>query len=843
MEPVARPRRRRHRSRPAAPWVEWAQLGLLALVVVGSALSLGAQSVAATLTFALLAWLGVGLSLSGRPSLPWVALPLGALAVWSALQAAPLPRSWLALASPHAAEIWSGAEELLGAGSLRGSLSLAPSASLLEAVKYASYAAVAIMSASLASQGRQRWVLGLLFGSALSVALVTLLHGVLGAKLLYGVLPLSFDPGPWGMGPLVNPNNRGGYFNLGLFAGLGLAVQRDARAGRSLLALGVALLVAMSLLAHSRGATLALGAGVLWLGGGALWRRLRRRQASSSDGAALLLLGCLVAGGAFVLLGSGGAGVGRVLDDGSLRKLEVQGWSKPLLVDYAWLGVGRGAFEGVFAAYRRGGGYISYQYAENFIIQWVAEWGAPVALAALATLTYALWARRGERAPTRLVRVGLGVLLLQNLVDLALELPAVALAVAAASGVLSAPWRRLAAPPPPGRWRLALAALGGGTLLLGGLWGRTSQRDARDALGELRRAALQAGSGEARGAAFEAARRLVASFPADAYGALVGAEQSRWLAPREQGRWVGWALERDPASGRAQIVLADYVHLRGGPSQALGALRRAVELEPALGRVVAGRIARWATSPAQVLQAVPEGRPGAALLLLLAKRPELEAQQLELLDEAVRRDEDSQPARVQYVGAALKALDAGAPACAGERRQGCLERAEQVARALAERYADSASGVELVARVLARAERVDAALAWLDERCPRLSQGSGCWRLRLELSWERPLDDQRRAALRAYVTLACDGAESCAKACSWVGRQLAAHGSHAAAVDYFGRAVREHPSATGWLDLAKAAQAAGQQERAREALRRAKSLGAREDGVRRQVEAVEQQLR
>ena len=103
-------------------------------------------------------------------------------------------------------------------------------------------------------------------------------------------------------------------------------------------------------------------------------------------------------------------------------------WVKPLVRDHPYFGIGRGAFESVFPFYRPSPGNVVYTHAENFVGQWIAEWGPAVALAALGTLAWAFAPRRlgvHRSAIAAGAWCGVVVLLVQNLVDLALEVPGV----------------------------------------------------------------------------------------------------------------------------------------------------------------------------------------------------------------------------------------------------------------------------------------------------------------------------------------------------------------------------------------------------------------------------------
>ena len=91
----------------------------------------------------------------------------------------------------------------------------------------------------------------------------------------------------------------------------------------------------------------------------------------------------------------------------------------------------------MFPAYRMGSDNMVYSHPENFVAQWISEWGIPVALAAFCALAWALRPRNmgaGRDAAGTAVCVAVAALLLQNMFDLALEVPAVPILVAATVG-------------------------------------------------------------------------------------------------------------------------------------------------------------------------------------------------------------------------------------------------------------------------------------------------------------------------------------------------------------------------------------------------------------------------
>ena len=125
------------------------------------------------------------------------------------------------------------------------------------------------------------------------------------------------------------------------------------------------------------------------------------------------------------------------LMDETTSKIRLVEWTVPIIRDYLWFGVGRGAYEAVSGAYRSMVGFATYQHAENFIADWAAEWGVVASLAALISFGWLLRPNKTgllrHPLPTAAL-IGVLVLFLQNLVDLGLEVTAVGIAVATTLG-------------------------------------------------------------------------------------------------------------------------------------------------------------------------------------------------------------------------------------------------------------------------------------------------------------------------------------------------------------------------------------------------------------------------
>jgi tetratricopeptide (TPR) repeat protein len=835
---------------------------LTALTVGSSALAIGAVHPTvrlAVLPFALLAGvLAVGTARLRYRELPAPAIVLGLLALYTALQTLPLPFSLLARLSPAAADVWEMAARPFGESAPAfASLSVDPTATWGEALKWLGYAAIFLAASELGRRKSARAGAVIVFGSAIAVALVTVAHGLLDLDRVYGFYePIQARP-TWALSPLLNTNNLAGYMNLGAFCGLGLLFARAEAAPRWLLLLGVTPLFAVAVLTGSRGGfiTLCIGFVVLVAALRFVQRRVGRGEAKRVPSWAPLAAAVLVVS-LFVALG-GNDNIWAALLDESTAKLAIVDWTRGLLSAYPWFGVGRGAFGTAFAAHRQGQGAVIYEYAESFPAHWASEWGIPVAAIALVAFVWLLRPRRLRAFwdPTAAaVFVGCLTLLLQNLVDLSLELASFGLALTAALGALhgaahaaseketplaaSNPTAPSAPPGVPMTWfRRTIAALPAWTLLLLGvsftvMVARTGLRSAladRHALTDR----FHATRFEGRDSATEFWRELRAGInrhPADPHLPVLGA-----LAAQASGKdplpWISQALRRDPLNARAHFLLAEPLYRRGAKAQGLLALRLAAQHDRSLHRLVAERVVAWNTDPASFAAVVPEGAEGAALLLQLVQelgrvRRDVESSALldRLLEQAITRAPD-QPGpyaiRARRTLAALARSGEDAP-CAGERRAACLETLTRNVHALVKLRPDSADAVLLRAELLIAQGRARDAERMLSLECAKLRTSTECFRKRVELLVGA--EDRRglKDAVNAYLGAACSTSRSCAAAAIWLGNAMARQKDWGQALQHYERAAREEPSGEVWLKVAEAASHVGAYTRANAALTHAR---------------------
>jgi O-antigen ligase len=225
------------------------------------------------------------------------------------------------------------------------------------------------------------------------------------------------------------PSAFAGFLLLSLPASLSLAARRGLSRGWRVLALVSAVAQAGALfLTYSRGAFLALFAGLVLLALGSGRSPTARRGALAA--AALALVGLLVVAGVQgeALLGPGGA-LGERLGNWKVALAEIG--ARPLT------GVGWGAYGSAYTLYQEPGMNQS-RFAHNSYLQLGAEGGLLV-LPLLAVFLAWAFARLARPAPgERAVALGVLATLLHNLVDFTFFLPGNALPFWLLAGALAA---------------------------------------------------------------------------------------------------------------------------------------------------------------------------------------------------------------------------------------------------------------------------------------------------------------------------------------------------------------------------------------------------------------------
>ncbi len=792
------------------------QLLVVALVagVAVPAFALGGVHSTVLAVFAVIACSGITLwCWTQRHRLPTPALGLLVLTAWCLLQALPLPASWVGAMNPNIAEVWARAfRPFHEAAPAFVPLSGDASASVREAAKWFAYAGVFVLASHVGRTRSVKWMLRLVLALSLALALITIMHGLLDATKVYGIYQPLHGRRDWHVAPLLNPNNFAGLLNMGVLSGLGLLLG-DTRRPKGLVALSTAIVIGVEIMTASRGgqAALAISAVVFVVLGVLVGRR-----ASAQKGESLSLpRTASLAAGAVLVLGAGASLAAmsatdetlRELREGGLEKISLIAWSYPVLEDHVWFGVGRGAFETIFPQYRASGATI-YTHPENLIVQWVVEWGVPVGLLAVAFFCWTL--RPSRLGVTRSVSalaayMAVMAVVLQNLVDLSLEVPAVSALAFALLGACHGAKAEADGSKETKRRKsrgIVCGAAAAATLGLLGAYGWHTPIASRG-LVHNQYDELVAGKLSTE-AFYRGLRRAIARHPGDPYFPRLGAIAA-YRSRSDPMIWIQRALERSMTSSRTHYLLAQLLMARS-QSQAMLHLRLAVTYEPSLAPAAAKLVQEQVHDVDLLLRTAPDGASGAAFLVAVAKDLKAADARARLLNEAVSRDPGSVNAHTLLVTAILELLRGGpCPVTVGS----CEARARASIRQVASLEPEYGRAHELEADLLAAEGRQDEGLQLLARECVRLVRRGPCLRAWVRYSRAMGREAAFEEAAKALFKFDCGrNAQACAETATWLADIEMTRARWFSATTYLERAVREAPTVARYRKLALAAEKA-----------------------------------
>jgi tetratricopeptide (TPR) repeat protein len=825
-------------ARALAPRGEKLVTGLWAMTVIGSAQALGTVHVPVLLVVASVGLLACIVCYRGRLVHGWrvpaPALVMWALSGYTLLQALPLPMTVVAILAPANADVWREAVAPFREASPRwAAISLDPGASIVEALKWLLYGAGFAVAAAIGARRGAHWGAVVVLASGVLVAVSSLAHRLAGAVSVYGIYEPVGEFAREKIGPLLNPNNLSGYLNIGIFSGFGLLVMRRPPIPRWLIGLGVAMQLGGLLEAGSRGGLISLVCGIIALAIVLSTARALLDPSLADPRTVRWGLAIVIAGGAgLALLAVAHKGLD-ALGDRNIEKIKLLSWAKPMIAQHPWFGIGRGAFESVFPEYRTAPNNLIYSHPENFIAQWVSEWGIPVAVAALVLFMISLRPRAlgvGREAVAIGAFAALIVLLVQNLVDLGLEVPAIPVAVLTTLGTCwgaahAAGTRTdyaVGAWPVRMAWGLRFCSLA--LVAAVALVGRATVGDDRRRIQEAL-ASSDLRDAEVRVRLRSERRTAMLRHPAEPYFPRVGAIIAWRGGDQDPLPWIDRALERSLTSGRTHYLLARILTGWKRDAQALLELRLAAEYEPELAKHVARAALDVARDPEQLLRVIPNREGGTGVLramIPLFEGPELGPIREPFLHLAIGRFPDVPAPRIALVSGLLEAMEQEGKAgrCADEERSKCVALIEQHLPKIARLLPDTPEAVELKARLLMVQGDPDAAVKVLAGQCERFRASRRCTRLRLKAAARAKSAPTMVEAARAVIATGCQTAAACAETYESLGDAMASAGNWNQARGYYQRAVQEEPSAQRWLKVASIASRMGAHLEAADALSR-----------------------
>jgi tetratricopeptide (TPR) repeat protein len=760
--------------------------------------------------------------------LAWWALTL---ALVSLLQTLVLPNRWVEFLSPHAGEIWLSGLGPPTEGALPYSLTIDRIATSAEALKWATYAAVALCSAAISRIVGVWRGLALIYWLLVGLALLTLGHGLLNAETVLGLYRPSYNPHPlWALSPIVNPNNLASLLNLGTFLGIGLSFDGRISRQRWAMRAGLPPLVGVSLLSGSRAGVALLIFGTLIMV--PVLRRLSRtpsRRIASFQWESLLLF-ALPVGGAVLAWFSASSGVLQKLLADDLSKLQIFKWSARLVDDFTLTGVGAGAFETGIQRYREMSGNYVWQHPENFVIGWVCDWGVLLGSCALLGLAWCLrpsQLARSKEPVTPYAAVGLAAVFLQNLVDVGFRTPAVMIMICSVAGSLWWTSKSQQHAPQLPRLFLQLRVFVGATLLAAFLslcyWGFDALEDERTRIRQLVES-TDFSSPKSAPAFFQRLRVAMARHPSDAYLALAGATGAVAYNQNDALRWTAEALKRDPKNSQTHLLLARQLYRRGALYQALLELRVVIELNPQNTHLAILQALAWTSNEVELLRIVPSKKQGAGTLLEIA-RLQVDAsavQRLKWLKLALERDPEQLEAKLRISSLLLDAVRHGSAPC--EITSPCLD---EVKRHLADPSVAKDHTPLMQAKVsIARAQmlsmqgQAEPALEEIAHRCPRYLHD--CLYTWLHLAaLQKKTPEQPRELL---LDMECIDRKRCAATQRRIAQIYSSQRLDFQALQLLNDAAQQDPDAKSWSDVADLARRLGRTELEKSAREKAQSF-------------------
>jgi Flp pilus assembly protein TadD len=486
-----------------------------------------------------------------------------------------------------------------------------------------------------------------LAGLAIGIA-----HRVLDLHRIYGIFATAGAILP---GPFINPNHAAEFFILAAFSSLSLAFASNAEA-RIGWALAAAINGAGALATLSRGSLLAL------VVGGAAFLILRERP--NPDLADALpsprrwkRVSVGVAFGAAATISLALAFGAWPIVDELLRTELAASHEKPVLwrdaLAVLWahpFGIGRGAFTNVYPAYRTIPGQVRFDFVENGALQLLIDFGwlgAALLLGSFLLLLHRFRHRRRKDDVEAALVGGLVALLVHNLVDFGFETLGILVPFAAIAGVTMGRTLRNSGPSRSFRGAKAAAAVAAVGLMVGvaGAW--------KTRAAEYEAAIREAPSREERRAISERAAR---AYPTDYFFPLLQSFDEPVAVDPNTGRSprlvaLNRALRLCPGCGDVHVESARVLWSLGLRSQAMGAWRQALRLEPARFGLAVGELDSRGASTAELASLAITGPEQTLSLARFLLRRKAEKETLELLEQA--KSEGAPDAEIAIIRADL----------------------------------------------------------------------------------------------------------------------------------------------------------------------------------------------
>jgi hypothetical protein len=784
---------------------------LLGLAIFGSTMAIGGVHVPTLVVIAVVvfastvfAWLGTE-PLRARRSASLVVWTAVGLTLWTAVELIPVPASVLAFLSPHTADVWARCLTPLGLpGPAWATLSLDPGATRTQLLRGVVYALVFVTASRIAA--RREGVVFLeqaLVFTGLALAVAAMVHPALGADKIFGVYTPRNDPGVRHMAPILNANALSGYLNIAFCLILGQLLALRSIWPRSLLAALAVAFVGLQVWIASRGGLLGTVVAVVLV---AWMSRAKAPERRGTVQPFLVPVLLVFAGVGMAVVASSEQAMGE-LATAEVSKLDVIREAFRITGRFPLFGVGRGAFESVFPAFRTDPTHVVYTHPENIVAQWLTEWGSVPALFAFVTLLIAL---RPSSATARSPRAAgawgaIVAVTMQDLVNFGTEYPAVVIALATCAAIVTGGTSGLDEPRKLDAWarrpRVLLTAFGVATLGAIALALPGFGHELFDDRAALRASALDPKVGRA-----EFDRRAEAAMlrhPAEPYLPFTGAIRAMRTSDASPLPWVERTLDRAIVYGPAHLLLARWLVPRS-PSQARLEYRLTLEQAPELAQLVPPAFPALIHSYDDATELVPRGPGQAGWLGLLSSSvaSRLPATSSRLDDLALELQPDDPAIAERRAKEAVADVLAGdeAPWCAGERRPSCVRTALERAQRLTQLMPNRCVGYALHARAVLEDGNPARALKELRTAAGAVTDRIACFEELADMATRAKSDETVTQALNLIAHAGCADDAECVQNLRFVAGRESARGNPRSALATLERAREKAPSDDGLVE-------------------------------------------
>ena len=379
--------------------------------------------------------LGLSIAVYGSPfrsSLPLIAVILSIASVWTLIQCIPWPCAWLP--ESHAqAQQWS-LQATGNQSSYACTISYDLGESSLAWFQTLAQLSIFLSSWLIARRRNDLFIIKVVALAGLLIALSTLGHQLTNATHVYGLYTPVYA-GTQLLSPLLNPNHLASLCTLGLGLCIVLTWNTALPLWRSLWGLAAVILLGTVMMTLSRGGiATAFAMSVVIM----LSMHLRSKKHRRSRLSMIALLAISLGGTAGIYVA--GEGLLHELQNDNVEKLDLAWRSTSVIGQQPWLGVGRGAFSQAFVSIDTSTAGVRFTHPENFIVQWLSEWGCFVGLIYIVGLIFSLgWTWIKTRSPKRAAIVLVAwFTLLHDLVDFSLEILSLSTLFFATLGYLTA---------------------------------------------------------------------------------------------------------------------------------------------------------------------------------------------------------------------------------------------------------------------------------------------------------------------------------------------------------------------------------------------------------------------